>query len=1053
MKDRVLAANAPTLAVARDNYLSRLGVKKGQAVNVTYGDDDHAVIHTSGGDFKVKWSRFSDDPPADGTFVVTDPKRVPNKTRAVQGAGAQVRDRVRADGGTGTAVTADNFLNRHGIPADTEVSVSYLNDDFASVQRDDGPPLKVRWSRFRDPVPAAEQSDVEQRPVADTDAAIDGLRPTFLTEGTAVPDSRVNDLARSWRSAYFTATPDALNAVGPDVIVEVDGDHDHHYMYSSQKKRWVRIHNGSNMVDSDTDYVDSVAGKRVAAVTYHEPPFRSYLFDLTTGSMEWSPLPAGHPDGEWGDQLVLPADHPRIAEAVAAAAFRADSDFVTGSLLPSLRSGMTRPHQGGKNTWRANLYMSVLTEQSAKTLDDIYNGADTTKMRFDPATKSWTPDPAGVDVARSDVLFAELTDGGARVYTPMSVAEAAGQVKLPDYTVANDATQPWELRVAALAAQRQVVLDALPPGDSGQWFSGATEPHGLIDRVARSQRHGTIVDGHAATQLSVGTQIQTIGDPTPMRLEVAGGGKFLWVGKNGNTEPLPPFEIPPDLRHTTFEVVGSYDDATVEDLPLRERESIRSLHLVEGYGEALRTVVSARIEAKGGVDANNYTDGRSLDAIVELLGDRVPTATVPTVRRNVPWSEVAALPAGTQFRQSMDGTEVLYETTNDPTKVKVLVNGAGTVAANPDLIDTAGFNVGSGYDVYPPPSVDGPLSLDMAPVKAGKVRAVQLGPKETQAVIDTDNGDYIVTLTDYGKTLTVINNGTIYGAVGAGPADISRVAVGVKADLAAAADRPNIPAEAWTETLHALGMDTGADQHIPVAVAPPLSQGEDAWLLTKPKPVKDLAPGSDARTTVEIGLAPYPATWTAGLRNRPQVFSIRHHSDEYGGWNRNMNGRNLLRIPSLTERPWTRAIVSHEFGHTFEATIPGLLKAEMYHLADRVAADPKQRTWSWPGGIVGYKNGFGEEYSGRLYGHALEDYQTHYELFTTGVETIVHHRNPRQPKRWYSDNRLTAFTAGVITLFTPPPLVANPETGVPATPELLAPTTDGGAAAAAGVSP
>ena len=153
-------AQSPTLLVTKDNYLSRLGVEKGQAVAVRYRDDDAGEIDVLDGQQvrtqDVKWDRFADTAPAGAPRVdvpeVTGNAAVRSKAEAAQATA----NRVQAAGATGAPVeVADSYLTRYGAPKGSIVTVSYF-DDRKAVLNVDGRQVKAGWDRFTQRVPVPD---------------------------------------------------------------------------------------------------------------------------------------------------------------------------------------------------------------------------------------------------------------------------------------------------------------------------------------------------------------------------------------------------------------------------------------------------------------------------------------------------------------------------------------------------------------------------------------------------------------------------------------------------------------------------------------------------------------------------------------------------------------------------------------------------------------------------------------------------------------------------------------------------------------------------------
>jgi hypothetical protein len=198
--------------VAADNYLSRIGVHRGDAVQVTWHDSDHGQIAVTGPDgsidgYPVKWARFAALPPTPDTRTVADPRFVGNDTPARSGAGQATAERVRV-AGVGYATAADNYLNRYGIEKGDTVPVRFLDDTTAVVEAGDGSAIHASWARFVDTDPAdLDLDNVEYVGGSTFDDLPVGAR--FAVETLGVPvrttEGRVAALVKAAADAYALA--------------------------------------------------------------------------------------------------------------------------------------------------------------------------------------------------------------------------------------------------------------------------------------------------------------------------------------------------------------------------------------------------------------------------------------------------------------------------------------------------------------------------------------------------------------------------------------------------------------------------------------------------------------------------------------------------------------------------------------------------------------------------------------------------------------------------------------------------------------------------------
>lgn len=179
--------------VAKDNYLSRIGVTRGQSVKVKWSTSDRGIVDAVDEDGNpvptpVKWDRFVDDVNAVGERV-EQPVRRPNRTRRSAGAGRTVAERAKAANGEPvSAVLADNYL--HGWERGEEVRVRWLSDSHGVLVGDDGRPARrAAWARFVD-----DPDDLGEEPVIER--ITDG--PTPDVDPLDDPDVAADQTAGSW---------------------------------------------------------------------------------------------------------------------------------------------------------------------------------------------------------------------------------------------------------------------------------------------------------------------------------------------------------------------------------------------------------------------------------------------------------------------------------------------------------------------------------------------------------------------------------------------------------------------------------------------------------------------------------------------------------------------------------------------------------------------------------------------------------------------------------------------------------------------------------------
>lgn len=229
--------------------------------------------------------------------------------------------------------------------------------------------------------------------------------------------------------------------------------------------------------------------------------------------------------------------------------------------------------------------------------------------------------------------------------------------------------------------------------------------------------------------------------------------------------------------------------------------------------------------------------------------------------------------------------------------------------------------------------------------------------------------------------------------------------------------RPSIAEIAFLETLEAMGVPTGTNPDIEVGPAVKLGNLDG---VAKGNTVKLGTSTSPEAYAAKIGLNAFPRDWTDTLVGRPQrlQFSDDDNFTGGGGWNR--NGGEAIKIADPRKHPEHRSTISHEFGHTFERTVPGLPAAEAWYLAARLARSRRQEPvdtgddgYGTGRRTVVYEDEWARSYSGRVYNRKTIGGNDSYEVFTTGMQSIL------GMKTWEVDEDLTAWTQGLLGLIRP----------------------------------
>jgi len=197
--------------VARDNYLSRLGIGKGQAVRVRFGDDQHGIIDvfdTEGrrSEYRVKWGRFADFAADDTHARIDRPQQRGNTTATKVGVGALTATRLKEAGDQGgPAQVADGYLARYGIAKGDIVHVRYSDDRSALVTTGDGREIKAAWARFTDNVPRRDGDGwaIDPPPEAPTPDVPEATAPSPEPDVPTItkPDRPQVTLGQDWPTA------------------------------------------------------------------------------------------------------------------------------------------------------------------------------------------------------------------------------------------------------------------------------------------------------------------------------------------------------------------------------------------------------------------------------------------------------------------------------------------------------------------------------------------------------------------------------------------------------------------------------------------------------------------------------------------------------------------------------------------------------------------------------------------------------------------------------------------------------------------------------------
>lgn len=226
--------------------------------------------------------------------------------------------------------------------------------------------------------------------------------------------------------------------------------------------------------------------------------------------------------------------------------------------------------------------------------------------------------------------------------------------------------------------------------------------------------------------------------------------------------------------------------------------------------------------------------------------------------------------------------------------------------------------------------------------------------------------------------------------------------------------RPTLGELAAIETMEALGIDMGTDGSIMV--------GEKHDATTKLG-----RSTSRAAYAAQVGLNVYPRDWTATLPTQIIQFP---KGDKYALGGGDNTGGTLIRVADPRKYPRHRDTVVHEFGHSMEASVPGLCAAEAWYLMHRVldrqnekGRVPVRKNGEIDGrDIVVAEGGFARPYAGRVYNESTIAGNTNYEVFTVAMESILNKGGDSEADQSavrQVDLGLYQWVLGILTLIRP----------------------------------
>jgi hypothetical protein len=211
---------------------------------------------------------------------------------------------------------------------------------------------------------------------------------------------------------------------------------------------------------------------------------------------------------------------------------------------------------------------------------------------------------------------------------------------------------------------------------------------------------------------------------------------------------------------------------------------------------------------------------------------------------------------------------------------------------------------------------------------------------------------------------------------------------------------------AWLDTMTKLGIDMGTDDSIFFAA------GRDTIGEQYGDPARGAVPiragdlqGTLART-VEVGLRPYPKSWTSTLGGKLTRIAIDSTRNAPAGTSAHFPDVAIIDVPSVDVHGDYSDVPTHEFAHAFERGVDGLMLIETWHFIQRLRAEMKAHErlahWQWSDTQYGYRDEFGDEYMGRIYRSSRTGVEgvtadAGHEIFSTVSQTLWANDPARNP--------------------------------------------------------
>ena len=227
---------------------------------------------------------------------------------------------------------------------------------------------------------------------------------------------------------------------------------------------------------------------------------------------------------------------------------------------------------------------------------------------------------------------------------------------------------------------------------------------------------------------------------------------------------------------------------------------------------------------------------------------------------------------------------------------------------------------------------------------------------------------------------------------------------------------------AFTETMEALGIDMSTDPDVMIGSGRDLAAEAANVGSSNANAARlgDMDPDSELFRTADVGLRPFPKSWTTSLRSKLQRFDIDMTRDVPAGYATSFDDATIMSVPSIVEYPDFKDVVTHELSHAMERTVAGLITAETWHFIKRLRSEAaktgENQRWDWGGNNKGYADEFGDMYMGKMYTPDITNQRAGYEILSTAAQQLHGHT----PRSWWGvDEDARNFLVGLMSIVDP----------------------------------